>query len=83
MMMPRGLGDHSATCNDYGNSKRKTQPHLFQLHGIDIPSTQDAIVTTEVGPSLALRLQRISVRDTEVGEAVVKILCTGICRSVS
>lgn len=83
MMMPTGILDYSETCNDNGDSKRKTQPHLYQLHGIDIPSTQDAIVTTEVGPSLALRLQRIPVRDPEIGEAVVKLLCTGVCRSVS
>jgi propanol-preferring alcohol dehydrogenase len=59
------------------------QPRLYQLPGIDIPSLQEAIVTAEVGPSLALKRQSIPVRDPETGEAVVEIICTGICRSVS
>lgn len=59
------------------------EPSLYQLPSIAVPSLQEAIVTAEVGPSLALRRQSIPVRDPEMGEVVVEIICTGICRSVS
>ncbi|OJK00345.1 hypothetical protein ASPACDRAFT_118532 [Aspergillus aculeatus ATCC 16872] len=48
-----------------------------------VPRTQEAIVTPEIKEDLNMSLQTIDVRAPASGEAVLRILYSGICRSVS
>jgi hypothetical protein len=56
---------------------------MHQLPGARLPSTQKAVVTPEMGSELNLHLCTIPVRQAALGEATVRILYSGICRSVS
>ncbi|OJJ30546.1 hypothetical protein ASPWEDRAFT_164811 [Aspergillus wentii DTO 134E9] len=47
----------------------------------EIPSTQRAIVTPEMGNDLNMTIQTIPVQEPTPGEVVIRILYTGICRS--
>ncbi|KAH8667696.1 chaperonin 10-like protein [Ilyonectria robusta] len=51
------------------------------MPGACVPSTQKAVVTPEMGEQLNLHLRTVAVRDPSPGEAVVRILYSGICRS--
>lgn len=55
---------------------------LQEIPGACVPSTQKAVVTPEMGEQLNLHLRTVAVRDPSPGEAVVRILYSGICRSV-
>lgn len=55
---------------------------LQEMPGACVPSTQKAVVTPEMGEQLNLHLRTVAVRDPSPGEAVVRILYSGICRSV-
>jgi hypothetical protein len=48
-----------------------------------IPSTQRAIVTPVMGKTLNMTVKEVKVRAPTADEALVKILYTGICGSVS
>ncbi|KAH7131320.1 chaperonin 10-like protein [Dactylonectria macrodidyma] len=54
---------------------------MYELRGARLPQTQQAVVTPELGSELNLRHCTIDVRKAGVGEATVRILYTGICRS--
>jgi hypothetical protein len=54
----------------------------YDLSGLRIPSTQNAVVSPVVGPRLGLKCRTIPVRNPQLGEVVVRILYTGLCRSV-
>ncbi|KAF5002327.1 hypothetical protein FDECE_10643 [Fusarium decemcellulare] len=57
------------------------KPTSFELSGADVPSSQSAVVTPQVGCELNLQLTTIRVREPDIGEAIIRVLCTGICRS--
>lgn len=55
---------------------------LHVLPSSKIPYMQHAVMTPEVGPQLNLHYSNVQVRRPEAGEVVIKVLCTGVCRSV-
>lgn len=65
------------------NSSESMIAKLQERPGPPFPSTQRAILTPEMGENLNLVLRKIAVREPDHGEAVIQILYTGICRSVS
>lgn len=65
------------------NYAEKQSPEIYQKQRPSVPSTQQAAITLEVGPALNQQIRTIEVRAPSQGEAVVRILYTGICRSVS
>ncbi|KAH7124331.1 chaperonin 10-like protein [Dactylonectria macrodidyma] len=85
MTLPTTSNGHADSgCNTDSNSaipvpRGQCQP--YPLPDTGIPSTQSAVITAEVGPRLDLQLKSIPVRKPEVGQAIVEILYTGICRS--
>lgn len=65
------------------NSPESMVAKLPEMPGLPFPSMQRAILTPEMGENLSLVLRNIAVREPDYGEAVIQILYTGICRSVS
>ncbi|PYI07734.1 GroES-like protein [Aspergillus sclerotiicarbonarius CBS 121057] len=51
------------------------------MRNVPVPATQKAIVTPEMGSTLNLVLSPVAVQDPAPGEAVLRILYSGICRS--
>ncbi|KAK7413389.1 hypothetical protein QQX98_007766 [Neonectria punicea] len=56
-------------------------PSMYELRGARLPETQKAVITPEMGSELNLHHCTIDVRKAALGEATVRILYTGICRS--
>lgn len=65
------------------NSSESMVAKLPEMPGLPFPLMQRAILTPEMGENLNLVLENIAVREPDHGEAVIQILYTGICRSVS
>lgn len=57
-------------------------PHLFMMQDLVVPELQAAIITPEMGSKLNVQKKFIPVRRPELGEVVVRIAWTGMCRSV-
>lgn len=84
------MGDHwgtfdgktSFSTTSNGLTPSQPAPSSQQYESFKIPSTQNAIITPQMGKVLNLQSSVIAVRDPLPGEALVQILYTGICRSV-
>ncbi|KAJ0424996.1 chaperonin 10-like protein [Aspergillus carlsbadensis] len=63
-----------------GHTAKDTNVSIIEA---DLPSTQRAIVTPEVGKALNMSLQTIPVREPVPGEVIVRTLYSGICCSDS
>ncbi|RYP48304.1 hypothetical protein DL768_005789 [Monosporascus sp. mg162] len=69
--------DGVAACGDMVSRT----PNMYELRGARLPPVQKAVITPEMGSELNLHLCTIGVRKAARGEATIRILYTGICRS--
>ncbi|PYI19314.1 NAD(P)-binding protein [Aspergillus violaceofuscus CBS 115571] len=76
----------SCSCVDAESASSNWKPSLKGTESVDmpdVPETQEAVVTPEIEEDLNMSLQTIDVRVPAPGEAVLRILYSGICRSVT
>ncbi|RAH87508.1 GroES-like protein [Aspergillus japonicus CBS 114.51] len=74
----------SCSCVDAESASSNWKPSLKGTESVDmpdVPETQEAVVTPEIEEDLNMSLQTIDVRVPAPGEAVLRILYSGICRS--
>jgi len=65
---------------DLPQKQNASQPSV--LCGLTIPQQQEAVVTAEMGKDLNLALKKIDIVTPAIGEVTVRVICTGLCRSV-